>query len=92
MIVLHELIRDAGSGELAVLVGLEEEASIVATYLGLDQEETLEPGRPDPDAQRSRSWSASRNPVSGTRTCVISSRERTVAAWSLDVSKSMVTA
>jgi hypothetical protein len=92
VIVLHELISNAGLGELAVLIGLEKKAPIVATNLGLDEDETLEPGLPDPDAQRSRSWSASRRPVSGTRTCVISSRERTVAAWSFAVSKSMVTA
>ena len=92
VIVLDELVRDAGFRELALLIGLEKEASVVAAHLGLDEEDSLEPGRPDRDAQRSRSWSASRSPVSGTRTCVISSRERTVAAWSFAVSKSMVTA
>jgi hypothetical protein len=92
MIVLHELVPDPRLRELALLIRLKEEASVVAAHLGLDEEQALEPGRPDPDAQRSRSWSASRSPVSGTRTWVISSRERTVAAWSFAVSKSMVTA
>ena len=92
MIVLNELVPDPGFGELTLLIPLEKEASVVTAHLGLDEEQALEPGRPDPDAQRSRSWSASRSPVSGTRTCVISSRERTVAAWSFAVSKSMVTA
>ena len=92
VILLDELVPDPGVGELAQLISLEEEASVVATYLGLNKEQVREPGRPDPDAQRSRSWRASRSPVSGTRTWVISSRERTVAAWSFAVSKSMVTA
>jgi hypothetical protein len=92
MIVLHKRVPDSGFGELALLIRLEKEATVVAADLRLDEEQALEPGRSDPDAQRSRSWSASRSPASGTRTWVISSRERTVAAWSFAVSKSMVTA
>lgn len=92
MIVLDEKVSHPGLREAAFLVRLEKEASLVAVDIRLDQDQTLEPGRADPEVQRSRSWSASRSPVSGTRTCVISSRERTVADWSVAVSKSMVTA
>ena len=92
VIVLDELVADPGLRELPLLIGLEKEPAVVAAHLGLDEEQALEPGLADPDAQRRRSWSASRSPASGTRTWVISSRERTVAAWSFAVSKSMVTA
>jgi hypothetical protein len=51
MVVLHELVSDPGFGELALLVCLEKEASFVAAHLRLDEDEALEPGRPDPDAQ-----------------------------------------
>jgi hypothetical protein len=92
MIVLDELVRDAVFGVPLTVVALKKEAALVSMDVGLDDDDPIE-GRPaDGQAQCRRSCRALRSSLSGTRTWVISSRDRIVADWSLAVSKSMVTA
>jgi hypothetical protein len=92
VVVLDEAIPNAGFFVPALVVGLEKQAAIVAMNLRFEQQNAVELGGTNPQLQGSRSRSASRSPSNGTRTWVISSRERMVAAWSFSVSKSTVTA
>ena len=92
VVVLDELVRHAQFGKAPLVIALEEKSAIVPKDVRLDDEDALERRRLDLGGQCSRSCSACLNPASGTRTWLISSRERMVADWSVAVSKSMVTA
>jgi hypothetical protein len=92
VIVLHELVSNAMFGVALAVIALEKEAPTVSVGVGLDDDDPVEGRAADRQAQCRRSWSSLRNSLNGTRTCVISSRDRIVAEWSVAVSKSMVTA
>ena len=91
MIVLDELLGDPLFPKLLALVGLEKKAALVAMNLRFDDQDPVQRGPANRDAQRSRSSRAWRSEASGTRTWLISSRERIVTDWSASVSKSTVT-
>ena len=91
MIVLNKLVRDALLAKLLALIGFEKKAAVVAMDFRFDDQDPVQPRSANRDAQRRRSSRAWRSEASGTRTWLISSRERIVTDWSASVSKSMVT-
>src|SRR5207248_4614291 len=92
VVVLHVLVLNPVVDVLLPVVALEEEPPLVSADGRLDDDDPFQGRSADGQAQCKRSWSAVRRSAIGTRTCVISSRDRMVAAWSFKLSKSMVTA